>query len=217
MKSLIFLLAFLALTAGVPSASAVEVGLDTVLVGNPGIVAGDDFANGVFDVPPWYVVSGAPGPEAGETLQMHGGDFIYLGLNTDPFATTLAYSQMQLTDFPAGSSASMILFGVQPGEMLSLSVIPGKAMLSDGIGATLGSVPLPLSSEVTLQLTIVPLGHVTASVNGFSVFDEKLEFSEVTGLGIQVVPEPATLGLLGLGCLFMGVRRRWQRRPSLPS
>lgn len=212
MKSRIFL-ALLALAAGTPSASATLVGLDTVLVGNPEIIAGDTFDNGVYDVPPWFTVAGSPGPEVGETLAMHGGDFIYLGLNTNPTASTLAFSVMQLTDFPVGSSASMILFGEQPGAMLSLGVTPGLAILTDGTGAILGSAPLPPSSEATLFLSVVPFGHFVASVNGVSVFDEKpaQDFGVVTGLGISVVPEPATLGLLGLGCVFMGIRRRLQR------
>ena len=206
------ILALLMLAVWAPSASAALVGLDTVLVGNPNIIAGDDFANGVFGTPPWFVVSGSPGPEAGETLAMHNGDFIYLGFTTNPANNTVAYSLMQLTDFPTGSFAEMILYGVLD-ESLSLGIEPGLAVLRDGTGAILGSVALPPSSEASLMLTVVPFGHLSASVNGFSVYDEKLaqDFGEVTGLSIRVVPEPATLGLLGLGCVFMGVRRRLQR------
>lgn len=207
------ILALLALAAGVPSASATLVGLDEVLVGNPNAIAGDNFADGIFSTPPWFVVSGSPGPEAGETLTMHNGDKIYLGFTTNPTANTVAFSLMQLTDFPTGSFAEMILYGVQENDFLSLGVSPGLAVLRDGTGATLGSVALPLSSVASLELTIVPFGHLSASVNGVSVYDEKpaQDFGEVTGLGISVVPEPATLGLLGLGCVFMGVRRRLQR------
>lgn len=200
------IMALLALAAGAPSASASVIGLDLVLVGNPDPIAGDGFDNGVFDG--WLVVSGAPSPEAGTTLTMRGGDFILLGVPTNPLLDTSAFASMELTDFPAGSVASLIVFGDTPGELLSLGVAPGAAFLSDGLGAVLGIAALPPSPTANLLINIGANDSLVASVDGVIVYDQVLDFGPVTAVGISVVPEPATLGLLGLGCLFMGVRRR---------
>ena len=208
--------ALLTVAVGLQAASATEIGLDLVLVANPGIISGDSFDNGSLDSPPWFVISGLPGPEAGTTLAMHHGDFIFQGLTTNPDAATTAFSLMQLTDFPAGSFASMIVFGDAPGELLSLGVLPGFAVLTDGSGTPLGSTALPASSSANLLLTVDPFGAVFASVNDVAVFGGPLgtgpAFGPLTGLGISVVPEPATLGLLDLGRLAMGVRRMRRAR-----
>lgn len=203
------LLALLTVVVGLQSASATEIGLDLVIVANPDPITGDAFDNGVYDVPPWATILGSPGPEAGETLALHHGDFIFQGLSTNPEALLSAYSLLQLTDFPAGSFASMILFGDEGGELLSLGVLPGFAVLTDGSGATLGGVALPPSADADLLLVLGANGSIFASVDDVVVFDGAPEvlFGPVTGLGISVVPEPATLGLLVLGCVAMGARR----------
>lgn len=208
-------LALMAVVVGLQTASATEIGLDLVLVFNPSPILGDAFDNGILDDPPWFIVSGSPGPESGETLEMHDGDTIFTSLVSNREVDLTAYSRMLLTDFPAGSFASMILFGPE-NKALSIGLTPGAAFLVDETGAILGSAVLPPSSEAELQLTLIPHGPgllgVTASVNDVTFTDAlKVEFGAVTGLAINVVPEPATLGLLGLGCVIMGLRRRLLR------
>ena len=205
-------LALMAVVVGLQSASATEIGLDTVLVWNPQVlIASDGFNDGILD-PLWAVISGEPGPESGETLEMHGGDGIFRALNSNRAADLTAYSRMLLTDFPAGSFVSMILFEQASNKSISIGMAPGEAFLVDETGAILGSAVLPPSSEANLLLTLIPHGPgllgVTASVNDVTFTNAlKVEFGTVTGLAINVVPEPATLGLLGLGCVAMCVRR----------
>jgi hypothetical protein len=214
-RALLLPLALMAVVVILQSASATEIGLDTVLVFNPTPIAADAFNNDFFDAPPWVVVTGAPGPESGETLEMHDGDTIFIPLNSNREVDLTAYSHVLLTDFPAGSFVSMILFGPE-NKSISISMAPGAAFLVDETGAILGSAVLPPSSDANLQLTLIPHGPgllgVTSSIHDVMFTNElKVEFGTVTGLAINVVPEPATLGLLGLGCLIMGYRRRLLR------
>ncbi len=204
-------LALIAVVVGFQSASATEIGLDTVLVINPSPILGDAFDNGILDDPPWFIASGSPGPESGETLAMRDGDTIFTSLVTNREVSITAFSNMFLTDFPAGSFVSMILFG-QGNESVTIGLTPGAAFLVDETGAVLASTVLPPMSEAELQLTLVPHGPgllgITSSVNDITFTEAlKVDFGAVTGLAINVVPEPATLGLLGLGCLIMGARR----------
>lgn len=200
----------MAVVVGLQPASAAEIGLDTVLVFNPQPIMGDVFNDGILD--PLWVTSGSPGPESGETLEMHGGDRIFRVFNSNRANNLTAYSRILLTDFPAGSFVSMILFEQASNKSISIGMGPGEALLVDETGAILGSAVLPPSSEAILLLTLIPHGPgllgVTASVNDVTFTNElKVEFGAVTGIAINVVPEPATLGLLGLGCVAMCVRR----------
>ena len=88
---------------------------------------------------------------------------------------------------------------------IDLPGILGDVMYFDVAGPEFGGVSL----AALLELNI--FGTLTVTVESI-VGDFRLAGSSLTASGYKQVPEPATLGLLGLGLLGMGLARR--RRAS---
>lgn len=204
-KLLVFVVG--ALVCGVCTASfaATIVELDAVVVTNGAPILVDDFDNGMLDSPPWIPI-GSPGPESGTILSMGPGDMIIAPLSVDPAFDVSASVILGLSDFPAGSSASLLLLGPDD-DVLNLIVLktPTAIALYHGI-IPLGFIPFT-ASAVALTLTSGADGTVSADVNGSNFFIGPVDFGPVTGVAVLVLPEPATLALVGIGVAILGVRR----------
>ncbi|MBI4717868.1 MAG: PEP-CTERM sorting domain-containing protein [Planctomycetes bacterium] len=184
-----------------------EVGLDLAVVNNGDPVFVDQFDTGTLETPPWVVLTGTPGPESGSALAMRGGDFIALPVTLNPTVDSAIVAALNLTSFPAGSAASLVLFGDQPGELVTLTAAPGAVTLDEG-GTPLANAGLPPLGAVALGLILEANGSLIAGVNDQILFHGPVAFGPITAMGVAVVPEPATLALAGLVVTVALARRR---------
>lgn len=197
---------FLSMVVSATSAQTL-VDLDSVFASASGVeIFSDGFDNDVLGAE-WFTLGTTPGPESGTVLRMDAGDFI-LRL-VDGEATTVG-ATMNLTQFPAGSAASLIL-SAGGGDSLTLTVEPSSVSLADEFG-DLGSIALDPGS-VAVMSVILGANGILAIVNGQTVFigAEGNLGGPVSSVAFSVVPEPATIGLLSMG-LFGLIRRKRSSR-----
>lgn len=190
-------------------ASAATVGVDFALLLNADSpVFGDGFDDAALDMPPWVVPPGLnqPGPEAGGQLQMQGNTGIIALVAADPQAKIEAQASVALTDFSGSDSVTLLLLGTEPGDALSLTLLPDAAFMADE-ASILSFVPITPGNAAVLSVVILPDGTVSGTVNGESVFVGTNAFAPIGGVGLTVVPEPATLALL-VGPVALYLRRR---------
>lgn len=185
------------------AAAQTTVNLDFVGATNGVSIFEDSFDNGILDMPPWFVLGGAPGPEAGTTLRMHGGDFMVANIPANPNFDLSVRALMNLTSFPAGSFAALMIFGDDAGERFSLGAIPGGALFLDAGGSTLGFAALPPSPTANLVIDLSVKGMLHATANGIDVYNGETNIGKVVGVGILVVPEPGTIVLLGSALVLL--------------
>ncbi len=203
--------AAIALASSVGASPVVD--LDFIVLQHGGVaVFGDGFDSGVLESPPWYVVTGSPGPESGTTLTMNAGDMIVTTIAPlDPTLDLTILAGVNLTSFSGTVTASLILLGDEPGESLELAIVPLAAyLIQDGI-TTIGIGPALTFGSMFFEITLGASGNVNAEVNGITVFDNALDFGPLTGIAFGVIPEPSTLVLLGLGLAALVRRKRAER------
>ncbi len=187
------------------TAQATEANLDFVVITNPtAAIFGDLFDDTLLDAPPW-TPSGSPGPEAGGFLTMTGGDSITANFSADPQALLIAQASAQLTDFGPGST---LLISLGSGaDSVGLAVTPTFSFVAAG-GPLLGAVPLDPGGLVALTLGVTPGGAISAAVNGIPIYVGPGGPATLDTVTVQVIPEPAMLGALGLGSVALLRRRR---------
>lgn len=195
----------LALVLGLAAmANATTIDGDFVIVfDGDTAVFGDNF-DAALASPPWFVISGAP-TSGGGFLNAQGGDQVFAPLQVSGQADTSAIFQTNLTDFPAGSSVTLFLFGLDAGDFLGLTVTPDSAFVVNE-GGVLGGLPLDPGPSAQLILSYDVTGNASASVNGTPIFFGGDAFTPASGVSILVVPEPAAV--IGLLAGFVLLRSR---------
>lgn len=210
MSRTITLAAVILLTAQSVSASGAAIGLDAVWASNGSVTwVADDFNDDVLG-PPWEVLRGTPGPESGTELEMHPDDVVFAPMLTDPQFGTIAAATISLTDFPVDSAAAMVLTGDEPGEFLALAVTPTAAALIDEEGLMVYT-PLQPGATASMLMYLGAGSGLIAEVNDEEVFAGVYTLGAVTGIGVVMVPEPATAAIVGAGLMLMGACRRRTR------
>ena len=195
-----------ALTVAVGQADTLVNADYVVLFDGATAVFGDQFDTANLQTPPWIILSGSPGPGNGSTMPLHGGDSILAPVTVGGQNDVALVFNAELASFPTGSSLSILLFGQQAGDFLSLALTPDGAVVSNEAGA-LGGLPFAAGANALMSLSYSAAGIVTATVNGTPIFAGPDTFAPATAIGIVVVPEPATC-LLVIGGLALGLRRR---------
>ncbi len=193
---------------GITTANAAAIiGADFVtLFDGANAVFGDNFNEPNLQTPPWIILSGSPGPGNGSTMEFHAGDAILAPVDVGGQNDVTMVFNANLGTFEAGSSLSILMFGRQPGDLLSLAITPDAAVVSNENGA-LGGLPINPGGLADLSLAISAAGNVTAFVNGTPVFSGTDTFTAASAIGIVLTPEPAT-ALLAIGGLLFSIRRR---------
>jgi hypothetical protein len=153
------------------------------------------------------LISGSPAPLTGQTTTFGGGgsfsvnyssggnSFVFQGTFATPLTWTCASgSTCDFNPTTKTGTGTWILSGTIMGGTLTEN----------------GGTPMMISNAVTVQISTVS-GSPTVTPNG------SIKFPNVTGttkVPISVVPEPATLTLLGTGlvCLATYARRRAARK-----
>ncbi len=193
---------------GVASASATVVQADFVIAFDGAVpVFGDGFDAAGFQSPPWSVVSGAPGPQAGGLLDLHGGDMILAPVAVSGQNDTTLVFQGNLADFPADAGLTLMLFGQQPGDFLSITVTPTAAVLSNEAGP-LGAILATPGATTQLSLTYSTTGNASGTLDGAPIGFAADSFAPASAVGILVTPEPAGIlaALTGLVLIRRGRR-----------
>jgi hypothetical protein len=167
---------------------------------------GDLFNDGVLDPVQWYVASGSPGPEAGEVLTLSVGDAIFSPLSTDPNATVRLQAAFTTEDWTSNTVA-LITFIDEFGAAVGVAVANGYFFAYDSTTFLLGDPEVFPTDETVVDFSYTNgTGAFTANVNGFDIFDGSIRFGKVSGILVALLPEPASLMLLG--CATLLVRRR---------
>lgn len=204
-KALAAILATVCLS-GVAAAAAVD--MDFVVVTSDGAaVFGDVFDDVALDTPPWIVVGGTPGPEAGGNLTLANGAAIATALGTDPTLVTGVQSSFTTSGFGATDFIN-ISFLDQQGVQAGVIIGDGFAFAFDSFNSPLGTFVAVPTGAVSLDMGLLGNnGNLTVNVNGTEVYNGGVSFGTVAALQIAVTPEPASFILLALSGLLIRRRR----------
>jgi len=194
---------FLCAMLGVASASATVVDADFLIAYDGAVpVFGDGFDSAALQSPPWNVISGAPGPQTGGFLELHGGDLLLAPITVSGQGDTTLIFQGNLTDFPADSSLTLLLFGTEPGDFLGVTISPTSAVLGNESGP-LGAILVNPGATSLISLTYSANGDASGTLDGVPIFFGPDSFRMASAVGILVTPEPAGIlaALLGTALL----------------
>lgn len=193
-------------------AHATLVNADYAVALNGGVpIFGDAFDGAALSSPPWVTASGSPGPVSGGFLSLHGGDTVLAGVPYNPIVSQQAQTSLDLASFGAGSVASLLLLGAEPNQVFSLSVAPGLVGVFSDASGPLAFAPVTAAPGYILDIVVDPAGAVSATINNEVIFTGAVHPFTATAVGLSVVPEPATVGMLLAGGLLVGRRRLMSR------
>ncbi len=193
-----------------PASAESIVALDFVVVEFDGAaVYGDHFDDGILGEE-WEVLGGAPGPEAGTTLELRPDDFIVRILAPNPGEQTHVLALMDLAGLEDDGLLLFPLFGDEfdHSVALVLGAVPGFAFMLD-FDLNLLAPPVSIGPALLASITVGSDGNVTALANGQPLFSGLGGMDEVHAIGFVVTPEPGSSALLASGAaLLLVVRRR---------
>lgn len=197
------------LVAAAPATAATIVDVDYVLLSYDGVGAlADGFDDGTLPAADWPIQIGvSSADESGTFLNMDGGDEIARPIFYPADADTNLSLQADLTSFPAGSELHLILYGAAPNGAIQI-ILTDTAAATVINGALEDFDPVTLGSSVNLAIDVTADGVVTF-VDGVEIFGGPGPTGFMPdGIGVKVVPEPASamIALLGLG--FLARRKR---------
>lgn len=167
---------------------------------------GDLFNDGFLDPAQWYVAGGSPGPESGEVLNLDIGDAIFSPFSTDPNATIQLQTAFT-TDGWTSNTVALITFIDEFGAAVGVAIADGYFFAFDSTTFLLGDPEVFPTDQTVVDFSYTNgTGAFTANVNGFDLFDGSIRFGNVSGVLVALLPEPASLMLLG--CAVLLLRRR---------
>jgi hypothetical protein len=178
-----------------------SVALALVLLGEVGSARADYLTNGNFgtgDFTGWTVSGAGPQVIPGLGLTSNYGALL------STFGSPVTLSQTVTT--PTGAPLDLTFFLQSDGST------PNSFEVSFGGNVLLDQTNMPGQSYTPYKFTVTPT--TASNVLQFSFQNDNgfftLSDASLTGRGVSVVPEPGSLGLLGLGAVLLGgfARRR---------
>ena len=142
-------------------------------------------------------------------LEVFGASTVLASIPIEPFTVTvteLAYEPINSTYFPLGTLVA---------RYIDLFLDLGPGLLDAGLAAALGVSPVTLGGHLSV---VIDDPHLPSNEAAFCIVDTTdLAYcgvpNDVAGrIDVQPVPEPALMGLLGLGMAAWMRRARCQRR-----
>ena len=172
---------------------------------NRNLTATNNTASGIG-----IVVSGANGINSwnsGVTISTNLGKFAYDSVIADGLYNTAGVTAtVTLTNLNSSYTYNLILYGARQGsERYTYYTIGSTTKTQQTGSATAGWIPTNTTSF--LSLTPDANGKITMTFTGKDALNANT-FSYLNALEIQVVPEPATIGMLGLGAISVLIVRR---------
>lgn len=179
-------------------------GSDTGLFGSPVLVGGDTFVffPSAFRADSVGGVAGSAYDRLEFEVQAHAG-FSFTDIRINEFGD---YGIIGTGQVSAGGTlfvTDLATFNVATDNLLTDPASP----ITSGIGNWSGTAGVNIAAQNSTNLRIVLNNNLFAITDGNSVaWIEKKVFG--SAVGIQIVPTPATIALIGAGVLVAGRRRR---------
>ncbi len=157
---------------------------------------------------PGFALASVDFNEAGDYTVLGGGASNFVDVSTPIFVTVLEVDGVAIT--PIMVTDSMVFTTDADGNFDSATDAGVGVIWTGSVSVDLNDVlsdnGIPFVTGVTKAIVRIDNTLVAISQDGGIAFIQKKQFEGVT-ITIETVPEPTTLGLLGLGGLFM-LRRR---------
>ena len=148
----------------------------------------------------WY------GPNGGGEVPQYNSDKALVGMNGGTYAAALRFTPDQAGEYSWTGMIPGTNYGGGSVYMVFAKLTSTAGTLLTDIHVYNGS-PLDLDSVAALQNQTLEVGDslvlVVTSPNSYSI-----AVADLSSAGIGYVPEPTTLGLLGMGILFLRRKRK---------